>query len=160
MQNFAYFLVLYSLLCSGVRVDDEYTTSLQSVGNREMVEIGRIKTICLLHTYYITHCITFIIILIISDKGEEFVVRFQQLDRVFTVLNVQDNTIYSPLTQQEFTIQHWRLHRMLSKIAKLAILPRAIMVLLKTELPAFIVLHVLIETTLPLHMRNTAIDGR
>lgn len=160
MQNFAYFLLLYSLFCSGVRKDNEYTTSLQSVGNQEMVEIRRIKTICLLHTYYITHYITFIIISIISDKGEEFVALSQQLDRVSTVLNVQDNTICSPLTQQEFTIQHWRLNRMWSKIAKSAILPRVIMVLLKTELLAFIVLHVLIKTTLRLHMRNTAIDGR
>lgn len=60
----------------------------------------------------------------VSDKGGEFVVLPQELDRAITRLHLQDNTIYASSSREEFGKQYRRLNRKWTEIAKSANLPK------------------------------------
>lgn len=69
----------------------------------------------------------------ISDKGGEFVVLPQQMDRAITRSHLSDHTIYGPATSEEFSRQYCRLNRKWTEIAKQANLPRNIITRLKCD---------------------------
>ena len=82
----------------------------------------------------------------ISDKGGEFVILSQDLDRAITALHLQDHTTYHRSSPEEFARQYRHLNRKWSDIAKTANLPRSLILRLKCDHPISPVLYVLIKT--------------
>ncbi|KAK6745282.1 hypothetical protein RB195_011792 [Necator americanus] len=100
-------------------------THEQRLGIREVRELVKSKTIRLST----------------SDKGGEFVVIPRHLDESLTLCHLQDSSLYSSSTVEEFLAQHRRLNRVWMSTSKSTQLPQ-----LKTELPVCPVLYLLIKT--------------
>ncbi|XGW03988.1 hypothetical protein V3C99_015267 [Haemonchus contortus] len=82
----------------------------------------------------------------VSDKGGEFVVLSQDLDRAMTRLHLQDQSTYSPSAPEEFTRQYRHLNKVWTETAKLANLPKTVISRLKCDLPICPVLYLLVKT--------------
>ncbi|EYC04498.1 hypothetical protein Y032_0087g2047 [Ancylostoma ceylanicum] len=82
----------------------------------------------------------------VSDKGGEFVILPQELDKAITDLHLQDETLYRPSSEEEFTKQYRKLNRTWVHIAKDAHLKPSLIARLKLELPICPVSYLLIKT--------------
>ncbi|EYC42711.1 hypothetical protein Y032_0521g2875 [Ancylostoma ceylanicum] len=81
-----------------------------------------------------------------SDKGGEFVVIPQQLDKAITEEHLRDDTLYRTSSAKEFQAQYRHLNREWVKVARTAGLPRSFIARLKIELPSCPVLYLLVKT--------------
>ncbi|KAK6735982.1 hypothetical protein RB195_018944 [Necator americanus] len=96
-------------------------------GNREMTTRGNIR-------------------LSVSDKGGEFEVMSQALDREITNLHLQDETIYRRVTDKEFLVQCKRLNHVWMSMGKSAGLDERFVSHLKLDKPTCPVFYSLIKT--------------
>ncbi|KAK6733433.1 hypothetical protein RB195_017272 [Necator americanus] len=82
----------------------------------------------------------------VSDKGGEFVVMSQALDREITNLHLQDETIYRRVTEKEFLVQCKRLNHVWMTMGKSAGLDERFVSCLKLDKPTCPVFYSLIKT--------------
>ncbi|XGW23140.1 hypothetical protein V3C99_005411 [Haemonchus contortus] len=82
----------------------------------------------------------------VSDKGGEFVVIPQELDKAITQLHLQDKSLYCRSTEKEYTRQYRKLNKVWCCVAKVAGLPSSTINRLKSDLPLCPVLYTLIKT--------------
>ncbi|KAK6736669.1 hypothetical protein RB195_019395 [Necator americanus] len=82
----------------------------------------------------------------VSDKGGEFVVMSQALDREITNLHLQDETIYRRVTEKEFLVQCKRLNHVWMTMGKSAGLDERFVSRLKLDKPTCPVFYSLIKT--------------
>ncbi|EYB87792.1 hypothetical protein Y032_0257g404 [Ancylostoma ceylanicum] len=82
----------------------------------------------------------------VSDKGGEFVVIPQVLDREITELHLQDTTLYCPVTEKDFHNQCRRLNDAWMSIGKSAGLDERFLSRLKIDTPTCPVFYSLIKT--------------
>uniref|UniRef100_A0A7I4Y5W9 Reverse transcriptase domain-containing protein n=1 Tax=Haemonchus contortus TaxID=6289 RepID=A0A7I4Y5W9_HAECO len=82
----------------------------------------------------------------ISDKGGEFVVIPQELDKAITKLHLSDESLYCKSSEKEYKKQYRKLNRTWCSVAKTAGLANTTISRLKCDLPACPVLYVLIKT--------------
>ncbi|EYB97674.1 hypothetical protein Y032_0138g2050 [Ancylostoma ceylanicum] len=88
----------------------------------------------------------------VSDKGGEFVVMPQELDRRITSAHLADTTTYRPATEKEFQTQCRRLNDIWTKVGKSAGLDDRFISRLRLENPSCPVFYSLINThKTPLH---------
>ncbi|XGW09626.1 hypothetical protein V3C99_011701 [Haemonchus contortus] len=82
----------------------------------------------------------------VIDKGGEFVVISNQIDRAITERHLEDSSLYQPCSIEEFQAQFRRLNRQWMAIAKSASLDSNLIARLKLESPRCPVLYPLIKT--------------
>ncbi|EYC10589.1 hypothetical protein Y032_0054g2445 [Ancylostoma ceylanicum] len=82
----------------------------------------------------------------VSDKGGEFVVMPQVLDRQITELHLQDTTLYRPVTEKDFLNQCRRLNDVWMNIGKSCGLDERFLSRLKIDTPTCSVFYSLIKT--------------
>uniref|UniRef100_A0A7I4Y0P3 Reverse transcriptase domain-containing protein n=1 Tax=Haemonchus contortus TaxID=6289 RepID=A0A7I4Y0P3_HAECO len=82
----------------------------------------------------------------VSDKGGEFVVIPQVLDKAITQLHLQDKTLYCRSTEKEYAKQYRKLNKVWCGVAKVAGLHSSTINRLKSDLPLCPVLYTLIKT--------------
>ncbi|VDL72529.1 unnamed protein product [Nippostrongylus brasiliensis] len=82
----------------------------------------------------------------VSDKGGEFVVISQSLDREITHCHLRDESVYRPSTAAEFSLQHKRLNDIWMAIGKSAGLDRRLVQRLRVDNPICPVFYSLVKT--------------
>ncbi|WKY02527.1 hypothetical protein Q1695_016084 [Nippostrongylus brasiliensis] len=82
----------------------------------------------------------------VSDKGGEFVVLPQEMDKTITALHLQNNSVYAKSTCKEFTAQSDHLKRTWTSIATEARFDPKLVTRLRCTNPVCPVLYVLIKT--------------